>query len=306
MYRPVAHLLITTKGGLLKIDSDKLEMDFDVPFSDDGNPAEATFQIYNMKTGWQRLISKNDIVSLRMGYRENGGIAQTSNIFTGHITKVVGVTFDGGDSSFEFIALEGTDYSKKKYQKTFESGTTARQAIDSILQSNLVSTGLVLLGDEFATFPKGISFDGTVMDALAECANRSKSLLYYNRGKIEFSPYKSGFDFKGVSVILDRNSGLFEQPTPVNNEDVDDDGRSTGWGGYSISSGMNPNINPRSKVLINSLEDIDDGSAFDIASQVAIVKSGSHSKSDADWTTDFEAATYEFEEKVNEDQETDG
>lgn len=231
LYDRKAYLMLTSgstkytwHGGNAK--NADLQIQFDIPFSDDGNPAIFTVTVLNLDKTSRNLLKKGAHVTLSSGYKtEHGTTAE------GDIVTVNQNTTDFSTSTFSFTAREGKDYSsdptikvkkgKKKVNLSFKKGTKASTIIKKIASKAGIHVASMKLKKN-VEYKTGYTVSAKPINAIQSVATKCGSTMYYRRGDLVIDDLSkaNGYD---EHLLLNYNSGLIQQPT----FEIDDDGKKT-------------------------------------------------------------------------------
>lgn len=209
--------------GDVTINSDKLDLEFIVPFDDDMEPNEAEIIIYNLsETTINRLKVKSGI-SIEAGYKNDTGI-----IFKGYINKV-STKYDGADKITTLKCLD--DISQKSVENlTFAKNTKASY----ILKSLIDKTGLPVAAFKMRrdhTYTNEQTVDGDLMGNIKKYAQVCGVSVYVNKGKIYARHIKEG---ENISFTVQSATGMVGSPEPFEEEITAEDFKET-VKGYDIT-----------------------------------------------------------------------
>lgn len=211
-----------------------LRIEFDVPFSDEPQPAECQVQIYNLSHSSRSKIKKGSSVSLEAGYRGDVGL-----ISKGKIRKVYS-SWSGVDRITTIVFSEGRDYTDKKdVDITFKKGTSASTIIKRVATKAKISISTMSL-EKNKVYKKGYTANGDAIGVIEEVVRDCKSSIYYRRGSLIIRSIKHGKDER---FTLKADTGLIDSPERVDSDDY------TGW---SVTCLLQHRISTASIISIKS------------------------------------------------------
>lgn len=189
----------------LKLDSDNLTINFEVPFDDDAEPNESTITIYNLKKDTINRIKRKDSLTLNAGYRGDVGVLLSgfvSNVFT---------DFQGVDKITTIHVLDSPALGEKETaKKSYKKNTKASQIISDLYPKLGLTLGALRLPKD-VIYKKGYTSSGKIVNTLAEVAKDCGASFYVNKRKLYIRSLKDGDDTR---FTLSHETGLIGSPSP--------------------------------------------------------------------------------------------
>ena len=119
------------KSGQVTVSSEKLDLEFTVPFDDDMEPNEAEITVYNLSDNTIKQLKKDASISIDAGYGDDTGV-----LFSGFISKIK-TEYDGADKVTTIYAMDDIkDHTIASI--AFDEGTRA----STILRKLIDKTGI--------------------------------------------------------------------------------------------------------------------------------------------------------------------
>lgn len=222
---------------------------FQIPFSDDGNPPISTITIMNLSKEHRNLFKTKMTVAVFFCYEKaNTGYQKLTEGSIKHITPY---TTDGVDGTFTFTVQAGKDYSsiKKVYSSaskvvskknsidlgknkklewttkqkahvdiSFPKGVKASRIIKRLaLEANIPIAKMKLKTDK--VFKKGYTVSGKPYATIKSLVSQCKSKIYYHVNDIIIDDPDAKIDKTKSHLYLSPHSGLLGHPTLNDDED---------------------------------------------------------------------------------------
>lgn len=193
---------------------DALEIEFDIPFSNNKEPDIAEITIYNLSDSSIEQIKKDGYIMVNAGYKQLGNIA---NIFTGQIEEVA-TEWLYIDKVTKIKATDGGDaWRKIKVNKTYQKNTKASDIMRDL--ANAMGYEITKIEPkEDITYKLGKTITSYASTSLDQLAKDTKSKLFINKNRITIAAEDNG---NNTGVLLNENSGLIGTPSMVKDETGD-------------------------------------------------------------------------------------
>lgn len=213
------------------LDSKSIEIHFDVNFSDDDTPPTNTVDFFNLNNDGLNILRVGATISIECGYRSPAGHLDVGVVSSGKINHVYARTGDlgsQGDIQTSISFIEGTDYSKnkfqpvttgkkgKKMQTTFGNNTRASAILRRISQMSGVPVSVQKLKYDHL-YNKGFTIDGDdVLSVVSGIADTCQSKLYYVRGTLVINDIKAS---KYDGMWISPQTGMIGYPAQTSQDD---------------------------------------------------------------------------------------
>ena len=186
----------------------RIEIDFDIPFSDEAEPDISEVNLYNLSDSTIASIESSGYVFVNAGYRN---LNNKGNILSGKIEDLI-TTWEGPDKVTKIIASDGGDkWRNTSVNKTYAIGTMA-----SYIMRDLAN----VMGYEIADIsPKndieyklGKTVTGKAEKELRQLVKDTKSKLYINKNRIYIRDKEKGTE---TGFKLNHKTGLIGSPEKI-------------------------------------------------------------------------------------------
>lgn len=195
--------LATIKSGGVTLSSEKLDIDFRIPFDDDMEANEAEITVYNLSDSTIKQLKKGAAISVEAGYTGDTGV-----IFTGYISKV-STSHDGPDKSTSILALD--DYKEHTIESiTFAAGTKASTILNALVKKTGIPVAVFKMRRDY-TYTDAETVDGDLMECIKKYADVCGVSVYVSKGKIYARYIKEG---DNINFNLSPDTGLIGTPAP--------------------------------------------------------------------------------------------
>ncbi len=196
---------------------DALEIEFDIPFSNNKEPDIAEIAIYNLSDSSIEQIKKDGYITVNAGYKQLGNIA---NIFTGKIEEAA-TEWLYVDKVTKIKATDGGDaWRKVKVNKTYQRNTKASDIMRDLAKAMGYEITKIEPKEDI-TYKLGKTITSYASTSLYQLAKDTKSKLFINKNRITIADEDKG---NSTGVLLNENSGLIGTPTMVKDETGDKNG----------------------------------------------------------------------------------
>lgn len=191
-----------------------LDIEFEIPFSDNKDPDVAEIIIYNLSDSSIEAIKRDGYIFVNAGYKE---MNNTANIFTGLVERV-DTKWVGVDKMTSIKATDGAEaWRKTKIKRTYPNGAKASDIMRDI--AGIMGYEIVEISPkEDKVYKLGRTVTGYASDALWELANETKSKLFINKNRITIRDQEKGND---SGILLNETSGLIGRPTELKDDSGD-------------------------------------------------------------------------------------
>lgn len=249
------------EGGL-KISG--LRVSFRIVKDDDKDPNEASIDIYNMSEESRRKIDSVDsLLYLDAGYVDGTGI---ETLFVGNITDITH-HITPPDISTKIIVNDGSkDLQDKRMSLSFESGISGREVLRQILNSFSMGNNFKDISIPGIKYANGVSFSGSSRNALTKATSFLGLNWSIQNNEIKLVQFDG--DDGSRAVLLSPDTGMIGSPEKISFKTRNYKGLSKkdDIPGWRITSLLQPQLVPASKVVINSKELTTENSLFSVMS----------------------------------------
>lgn len=217
----------------MTINSEALDLEFNVPFDSDVEPNESELRIFNLKSDTINRFKKNQKLVLNAGYRGDIGV-----VLSGYISKVK-TDQQGVDKVTTIYVLDSVPLNTQKtLNKAYKKNIKASQIIKDLLGLLKLDAKVQLVKDKI--YAKGYTIDGEIVGALAGLAKECGTTFFMSKGKAYISPIHSGEKSK---FVLKEESGLIGTPSSFEQENLS---------GYSVTSLLQYRLTTADAVTLES------------------------------------------------------
>lgn len=195
------------RTGDVTISSDKLDLEFTVPFDDDMEANEAQVIVYNLSDNTIKQLKKGAALSIEAGYEGDTGV-----LFRGYIHKVR-TTPDGADRTTTITVKDDIkDHSIESL--SFKAGTKASY----ILKTLIGKTGIpvaVFNPRRDHTYKDSETVDGDLMQNIKKYAEVCGISVYVSKGQIYARYIKEG---DNLNFVVSSETGMIGSPSEFTEE----------------------------------------------------------------------------------------
>lgn len=195
------------KSGGVTINSNDLDLEFDIPFDDDMEPNEAEITIYNLSDTTINNLKKDAVITVEAGYEGDTGV-----IFKGYIsTKKT-----KREGSERTTTLKCLDETKKKTldELTFAAGTKASYILKTLLGKTGIPIEVFKMRRDH-TYEDEVKVDGDLFENIKKYADVCGVSVYVNKGKIYARHLKEG---DNISFTVEEDTGMLGSPEAYTEE----------------------------------------------------------------------------------------
>ncbi len=226
-------------SGPVKIKSDQLDIEFEVPFDDDLTPNLSEVRVFNLSKTTIAQLKAGQQITVNGGYKSDNGL-----LLKGRISSARS-KWQGADRLTTIKVIDSVPYNAKKtMQKTWKSSIKA----DALLKAMAKHIGMniaVLKLAKNITYKKGYSVDGDVVKEMQKIAKDCGVSCYISRGNVYIRSLREGdnHNFK-----LNKKTGLVGSPEYFEEEK---DGKVT-MRGYKFKSLLQHRMNTASIIHLEA------------------------------------------------------
>lgn len=191
-------------------DSDKIDIDFNHPFSaDKEEPDVSEITLYNLSDSSINSIRKGQAVLLNAGYKGSYQARESvGNILQGVVESVDTERTETDKITTVTVSDDGIKWRLSTLSKTYQAGSTASMIMnDLILYMGMDIGRLEPVRDK--TYPRGYTVKGNINNALKRLVKDTKSKMYTNKGKVYIGASNKAIE---TSFVLEAKSGLLKTP----------------------------------------------------------------------------------------------
>ncbi|GGA31038.1 phage protein [Psychrobacillus lasiicapitis] len=223
----------------LKISSDTLEIEFNIPFDDDPDPNVSEIVVYNLSDTTLSKLKKGVKLTMNAGYKADKGV-----ILSGFISTVASEK-GGADRATKISVVDSQPIDNKKtLKKTFKKGIKGDQILKELAKAIKLKIAVIKLPNN-VVYKKGFSVNGPVVDAMKKIAKDCGASFYISRSNVYIRSIKEG---DNTQFILNSNTGLIGSPEYFEEER---DGKVLK--GYRVKSLLQYRMNTASIIELQSL-----------------------------------------------------
>ena len=186
--------------GEVKLNSEALDIEFEVPFDDDTEANEAEITLYNLSKKTRGEIVYNKPVTITAGYQNDTGV-----IFTGFVSKVV-TKVEGVDRITTVYAIDDEDLKERDLPKELEyaEDTKASFILNELLSMLKLPVAVFQIRRDW-TYEDKVNVSGGLMDNIRKYAEVCGISVYINKGKIYARHISEGDD---IQFTVQASTGL--------------------------------------------------------------------------------------------------
>lgn len=248
LFDRIASLTVGEKGNENGISFSDFRISFSIKKTANTESNTADIEIYNLSETTRELFSNIDnIVTLQAGYRQYEG---EKILFVGNILDY-STKKQKADIILKLKLGDGSkELTEKTFSKSYKPGTSGWTVLDDIIKKlglpkNVTSKISNLLSSKNDQYANALSMTGLAKDQMSKIMKKLNLEYSVQNGKIKIMEL-DGTDDENI-VFLDADSGLIGQPIKktkkIKHKKVV---------GYDIRSLLRPELEPGSKILINS------------------------------------------------------
>ena len=229
--------------GSVKLNSNELDIEFEVPFDDDTEANEVEITVYNLSKKTRGEIVYNKPVTITAGYQNDTGI-----IFTGFVSKVV-TKVEGVDRITTIYAIDDMDLKERELPKEIEykANTKASYILKDLLGKVKLPIAVFHIKRDW-TYKDKVDVSGGLMDNIRKYAEVCGISVYINKGKIYARHISEG---DAINFTAKAETGLIDYPEEFEEEITAEDYTDI-IRGYKLKMILQHRITTGSIININS------------------------------------------------------
>lgn len=231
------------QSGEVTINSDELDVEFTVPFSD-MEVCEAEIIVYNLSKTTIQALKYNNRISITAGYKNDTGV-----IFEGKISKVK-TKYEGIDKVTTIYALDDVDLNERKLvDVVYKKGTKASYILKDLISKLSIPLAVFKVRRDW-TYKEEVNIDGSLMDNIKKYAEVCGISVYVNKGKLYARHISEG---DNISFTVNKDTGLIGSPAEYSEEISAEDYNET-INGYECEMILQHRMNTAAIINIESRE----------------------------------------------------
>lgn len=227
----------------IRINSEEIDLEYDVPFDDDLEANEAEIIIYNLSDTTIQALKYNKVISITAGYRNDTGV-----IFDGVITKIT-TKREGRDKRTVIKALDDRNLQEKEIEEiTYKENTTASYILKDLIRR--IPLPLVVFNprrDHVYKDEQKVS--GGLMENIKKYSEVCGISVYINKRKIYARHISEG---DNINFVACADTGLLDSPEEFEEEVTAEDYKEV-ITGYKFSMILQHRLTTAAIITLNSL-----------------------------------------------------
>lgn len=232
------------KSGNVTIDSNELDIEFNVPFDDNIEANEAEILIYNLSKNTISQLKYNTPITITAGYKSDTGI-----IFSGFISKVT-TKFDGVDKKTTIFALDSIDLKEQKIESiAYKENTKASYILNDLIKRVKLPLAIFKIKRDW-TYKEAVNVDGNLMENIKKYAEVCGVSAYISKSKIYVQHLKNG---QNINFTVSTDTGLISSPEEFEKEITAED-YTDSIKGYKIKMLLQHRMNTAAIIKLSSQE----------------------------------------------------
>lgn len=238
------HRRVIIECGAIKVDSDLLDLEFDIPFSDSEEWDEAEISVYNLATNTISQFKYNDTITVTAGYKDDTGL-----IFSGRICSVK-TKWQGNDKKTIITAIDSQSLKEKMIKDiAYKKGVKASYVLKNLISKTGIPIAVFKCSRDF-TYKDGLTINGGINENIRKMAHICGISAYIHKGKWYVRNIKDG---ENINFTVNKDTGLIGSPEEFEetekNENFNDITK-----GYKIKMLLQYRIETASIINLNSVE----------------------------------------------------
>lgn len=210
------------QSGGVTLSSEKLDVEFIVPFDDDMEPNEADITVYNLSDNTIKQLKDRAALSITAGYKGDTGV-----LFSGFISKVE-TTYEGADKVTMIHAMD--DIKEHKLENvSFSGGTKASYILKTLIEKTGIPIAVFKMRRDH-TYKDSQTVDGDLMECIHKYADVCGVSVYVSRGKVYARYLKEG---DNLNFTVSTDTGMIGSPSSYTKRITVDDQTET-INGYKV------------------------------------------------------------------------
>nr|WP_314099223.1 hypothetical protein [uncultured Lachnoanaerobaculum sp.] len=190
---------IIVQTGNVSINSNDLDLEFDVEFDDDTEANESEIILYNLSDTTIQNIKKGEKVTLTAGYKEDTGI-----ILSGFISHVKTV-FDDLDKVTTVKVIDSVDRIERKIENlAYAKGSKASTILNDLLTKVGLPVAKFSIKRDYV-YKDGLTVNAGLMETIKKQAQVCGVSTYISKGQIYVQAISEGED---VNFTIEVDTGM--------------------------------------------------------------------------------------------------
>lgn len=191
------------ESSAVTLDSDEIDLEFEVKFDDDLEANECEIIVYNLSQNTIKNLIVNNPISITAGYQNDTGV-----IFRGYISRIK-TKREGCDKITTIYALDSFDLQEKDLAEiTYAAGSTASYILKDLIGKTHLPIAVFEPKRDW-TYEDEQSISGGLMENIRKYSEVCGISTYINQGKVYVQSIS-----KGINGYFNLNSdtGLINSP----------------------------------------------------------------------------------------------
>ena len=184
------------------VNSDELDIEFQVPFDDDLEENEAEVIIYNLSDNTLDRFKKDKKITIEAGFTDDTGV-----IFSGVIDKV-STRYEGADRKTTLKCVDRFN-NKELDEITYKSGTKASKILNDLINKTNTPIDVFKVRRDH-TYKDEVKIDGSLVANIKTYSDVCGVSTYVKGGKVYCRYLKEG---DNLNFTLSEDTGLIGSPT---------------------------------------------------------------------------------------------
>lgn len=223
------------------IDSDNLDIAFEIPFDDDLEPNEAEITIYNLSTTTENQFEKKKKITVEAGFTGDTGV-----IFTGYVDKKK-TTYDRVDKTTVLYCVDRASTNEMK-EITFKKGTKASTILKTLINKTGTPIAVFKVRRDY-TYKDEQKVDGNLQENIKRYSEVCGVSTYINKGKVYCRYLKEG---DALDFTLSEDTGLIGSPSEFESEIALEDSKKETIKGYECECLLQHRFSAGGRVTLKS------------------------------------------------------
>jgi len=206
------------KSSGVTLNSEELDIEFNVPFDDDAEANEAEIIVYNLSQKTIQALKWNNRITIEAGYKGDTGL-----IFEGRISKVQ-TKFEGVDKKTTIYALDDVDLKERDItEKAYAAGTKASYILKDLISQISLPLAVFKIKRDW-DYDSEVNVSGGLMENIKKYAAVCGISVYINKGKMYARHITEG---DNINFLVSQDTGLIDSPEEFEEEMTAEDYKNT-------------------------------------------------------------------------------
>lgn len=203
------HRKVVIQSGNITINSDELDVEFDIPFSDSIESDEAEIAIYNLTENSIEQLKYNQEISITAGYGNDLGL-----IFLGRIISIT-TKFDKNDKKTTIQALDSQSLKDRVIESiAYQKNASASYILKDLVGRTKIPVAVFKTLRDY-TYKDGTTIDGNLNEKINNFAKVCGVSAFIHKGKWHIRNIKDG---DNISFTVNQDTGLLGSPEEFEEE----------------------------------------------------------------------------------------